>query len=260
MLWWHYVIVTAAGFMAGLINAIAGSGSLLTLPVLMLVGVPATVANGTNRLAMLSQAVTAVLSYRQKGVRDFGHAYWLIVPPCVGAVLGASLALQMPDALLSWILLVVMLIMCTLLFVKPKQWNAPLGEVPQDFSRKPIVWIIFFLIGVYAGFVQVGSNYLVLTILVLWGRFDVHHGNTLKSLIQAGFTLMALPIFILGGKVNWLVGLPLALGAAAGAIVGARLALRLGTRFVRILLVSTLILFTTKQAVDFYLKYRGVAS
>lgn len=247
MEWWGYAILFIAAFLAGVINSIAGSGSLLTLPALMLLGVPAPVANGTNRLAMLSQAIASVLNYRRHGIKDFGTGYWLVLPPSLGAAVGAYLALDIGEGLLRWILLGVMVVMVVLLFVDVKRWFTPVGSVPQGFARNPWVWVVLFLVGCYAGFVQVGSNYFVLFILVLWGHMDVHHANSLKLLVQCCFTVVALPFFISGGLVNWSIGLLMALGSGLGAWLGSFLALRLGMGFVRWVIVAAVLAFAVRQ-------------
>lgn len=250
MEWWSYPLVFLAGLGAGLINAMAGSGSLLTLPVLMLVGLPATVANGTNRLAMLTQAIASVLSYRRAGIRASGSSYWLVVPPGIGAIIGANLALSISDEILKWILVAIMLLMTVLLFVNTGRWLGGSSEADDRFVRNPLVWLVLFAIGLYAGFIQVGSNYFVLFLLVLWGGYDLHHANALKLVIQLCFTVLALPIFVLGGLVHWGLGLSCAGGSALGAWIGARLAVKRGVRFVRLLLVITVVVFTAKQLIE----------
>ena len=252
MEWWGYAVLFLAAFAAGVINSMAGSGSLVTLPTMMLLGVPAPMANGTNRLVMLSQAVTSVVSYRRQGIRNFGACHWLLLPAGLGAAGGAFLALGIDAGALRWILLGVMAAMVAMLFVDVKRWFAPVGSVPQAFARNPWVWLVFFFVGGYAGFVQVGANYFVLFILVLWGHMDVHHANALKLLIQLCFTTVTLPLFAGGGLVDWPLGLLMGAGSALGAWLGSMLALRLGMGFVRGMIIAAVLAFALRQGWEFF--------
>ena len=141
---------------------------------------------------------------------------------------------------------VLLVVLMALMFLKPQRFTGPPHPVPQDVLRKPIIWIAVTLIGFYTGFIQVGSNYLLLFVLVLWGGFDVMHGNSFKLLAQLALTLLALPVYLAHGMVEWRSGLLLTAGSIIGAWIGSMVAIRRGAKFVRILIAVTVIAFAGK--------------
>src|SRR5262245_57760944 len=146
--------VPVTGFAAGFINTLAGSGSLLTLPVLILLGLPANVANGTNRVGVLLQNVVAVATFRRHGALDAKGAWRLIVPAVAGSLVGAALAVDLDEALLRRIIAVLMLVMLGVMLLRPERW---LAEHKRE--RAAPAWVeipLFFAIGFHGGFIQVG--------------------------------------------------------------------------------------------------------
>ena len=116
--------VPITGFVAGFINTLAGSGSLLTLPILILLGLPANVANGTNRVGVLLQNIVAVATFRQRGALPLAGSWKLIVPSVVGAVLGAELAVDLDEALLRQTIGALMIVLIVVMLLKPERWIA----------------------------------------------------------------------------------------------------------------------------------------
>lgn len=247
MEWWLYLVLLGAGAASGFINSMAGGGSLLTLPALMLAGLPADVANGTNRIGILVQSITGFADYRRSGVKGFGLNYLLLVPLCAGSLLGALAVGFVPNEALGYVIIAVILLASCCLFVQPAKWAKPLGQVSDRLARTPAVWAVMVAIGFYAGFIQVASGFLVLIVLVLWGSFDVLHANAFKLLTQLTFTLLVFPIFIANGKVAWMPGLFLSLGSIMGSWIGARLAVKKGSKLVRWLLVASIAVFAARE-------------
>lgn len=250
MEWGKLFVLLLSGVAAGFINSMAGGGSLLTLPALMLVGLPPDVANGTNRLGILVQSITSYIDYRRSGIKGFGRNFLFLIPLCVGAIAGALTVDYVPNEYLNYIIVAAMLLAASSLFIQPSKWSKPIGSVPTTFVRNPLAWIAIMMVGFYAGFIQVGANFMVLTILVLWGGFDLLHANAFKQLAQLAFTLLVLPIFIANGNVSWFPGLFLAVGSAIGAWIGARLAVKRGAKLVRWLLLASIVAFAIKQVVE----------
>lgn len=232
--------VPVTGLIAGFINTLAGSGSLITLPILILLGLPANVANGTNRVGVLLQNVVAVATFRRRGALDTAGAWKLVLPSVIGSVIGAALAVDLDEALLRRMIGAVMLVMLAVMLFKPERWIAEHAD-----RREPRLLVevpLFFAIGVYGGFIQAGVGIFLLAGLVLGAGFNLVGANAMKNLIVLVFTAAALVVFILNDQVQWTLGLLLAAGQAAGAWVAARLALKRGAEFVRIVVIAIIVL------------------
>lgn len=240
MAWYLYPSIIAAGFAAGFINTLAGSGSLITLPLLIFIGLPATIANGTNRIAICLQNVVAVKSFHRHGLLDTRKALLLAVPAVAGAVLGARIAVGLDEQLMRRAIGVVMCGMLAVLFIRPARW---IEERPGPAAGRPGILqaLSLFAIGLYGGFVQAGVGILLLTILVIGAGCDIVKGNAIKVLIVLCFTVCALGVFILHGQVEWKVGLVLASGNMMGAWTAARTAARRGAGFVRWVLIAVVL-------------------
>jgi uncharacterized protein len=228
---WLLAAVPVTGFVAGFMNTLAGNGSLITLPLLILLGLPANVANGTNRVGVLLQNVVAVGTFARRGALDVRGSGKLVVASMAGAALGAALAVDLDEALLRRVVGVLMLVMLAVLLFNPERWIATRGA-----RREPRLLVeipVFFAIGVYGGFIQIGVGVFLLAGLVLGAGFDLVAANAAKNLIVLAFTAAALAVFVVNGQVEWAYGLLLAAGQSLGAWAAARLAIARGVEFVR---------------------------
>ncbi len=237
MEWYLYPAVIAAGFACGFINTLAGSGSLITLPLLIFLGLPATVANGTNRVAILLQNIVGVSSFRQQKVLDVRRGLMLAAPAVAGAIVGAQIAVTLDEQTMRRVIGALMVFMLVVILVRPRRW---LHGRPETLGRHPgwLHLVIFFGIGVYGGFIQAGVGIFLLAGLVLGAGYDLVRANAVKLLIILCFTVFALTIFVLNDQVRWPVGLILAIGNMAGAWVASRMAVKRGTAFVRWVLIG----------------------
>jgi uncharacterized membrane protein YfcA len=244
--WIGYPLLFAAGAVAGVINVVAGGGSFLTLPILMFMGLPAGVANGTNRVGILLQNVGAVWSFDRHGVLDWSSLLWAALPASMGAVVGVWIALVISDQSFKRVL--------ALLMVTLALWTlwAPSGTSSEERlvggrrgKRTFLVAIAFFLVGIYGGFVQAGVGFLILAATTVAG-LDLVRGNAVKVLTVLCFTGLALALFAVNGRVDWLMGATLAAGTVLGGLVGARLTILKGHRWVRGVVTVTVILFALK--------------
>lgn len=209
----------ALGGIAGFINVLSAGGSMLTLPLLMFLGLPPQVANGTNRVAIILQSTTAVASFKRLGHGNFRVSLHLAVPAVMGALLGAWIATWVADAIFEWVLIIAMIgASIFMLLPQPKLDTTPL--TPDRLG--PIVYIAMFLIGVYGGFIQVGVGALFLVVLYRMLRIDLRQVNVFKVSIILLYTLPALLIFAASGQVRWGMGLILAAGNVTGAFVAVR--------------------------------------
>ena len=233
--WYTYVLTVMAGVVTGYVNTLAGCGSAFSLAALGALGLPIDIANGTNRVAILLQNIVATRGFHKQSKLCWRSGLRLAAPACAGALAGAILATQISAPHLKKAVGIAMVVVLLLLFVRPKRWieggrdGRGLHWLPRD--------VIFFCIGMYGGFIQMGVGVFLLTGLVLGSGFDVIRGNAVKVLIVCCFTVIALAIFICSGKVDWPVGLLLACGNMTGAWIATRQAARRGARFVRWLLI-----------------------
>jgi uncharacterized membrane protein YfcA len=223
------VAAPLTGVAAGFINTLAGSGSLLTLPMLIFLGLPANSANATNRVGVLLQNIVAVWTFRKHGALDAAGTLPISLAAVAGSLLGAALAVNLDEALLRRIIGALMLVMLVVMLVKPERWLAAAGP------RRPL-WIempLFFALGVYGGFIQAGIGIFLLAALVLGAGFNLVTANGVKNLIVLIVTAVALAIFMWHGQIEWMLGLTLGAGQAVGAWLAARLAVKRGAEFVR---------------------------
>lgn len=233
--WYIFPLVVLAGFGCGFINTLAGSGSLITLPLLIFMGIPANVANGTNRVGILLQNLVAVGSFRKQKVLDFRTGIMLALPAAVGSVFGAQIAVNLDEQMLRRTIGVLMAVMLVLILVRPKRWlEGHAGGVERPGWLKMSV---FFFIGAYGGFIQAGVGIFLLAGLVLAVGYDLVWANAIKVLIILVFTIIALVIFTINSQVRWDLGVLLAVGNAFGGWIAARMAVERGAVFVRWLLI-----------------------
>lgn len=234
-----YLALFAVGFAAAVINVLAAGGSFLTLPLLIFLGLPPTVANGTNRLGVLAQNISAVLGFHRHRVLPLKWALSVSVPAVAGAVLGVWGALHVSDFAFRRILSLVMLAM-TLATLFSRKGADPHGE-PRDPWSPPIV-AGFFLTGLYGGFLQAGVGFLALAMTSLAG-LDLVRGNAVKVFSVMLLTLLSLAVFAGTGHVDWPAGLALAAGNLLGGIAGVRIAVLKGQKWLEYIVTGTVFLF-----------------
>jgi len=233
MEWWQVPALLAGGFFCGVANALAGGGSFVTLPLLLLIGLPPQIANATNRVAIVLQCVAGLGAYQKRGVvpwRDLGR---LAVPAVLGSLAGAYLAAFLDETAFRRAAAVLFAVMAGTVFIDPRRWARENSVV----RGRPVFYPLFFLMGVYGGFLQAGVGVLLISSLVLLCGYDVVRGSALKFALALSFTTAALLVFAGVGQVDWAIGLCLAAGSMAGGFVGARLVMAKGSPLVRAFVV-----------------------
>ena len=241
--------VISAGFFAGFISTIAGSGSLISLPLLIALGLPVNIANGTNRVAILLQNLVGVGSFKAKNIFTFREGILYAIPTIFGAILGAELAVELDENLMKIAISVLLFIMFFIILLNPKAWLKKKEEIILEEVNKfkkylkiSVKFIIFFAIGVYGGFIQVGVGLFLLAGLVLGAKFDLIKANGIKVFIILLFTIAAISVFIINGQVDYKIGLILAIGNMAGAYVATKVAIKKGAKFIRFILLFVTLL------------------
>ncbi len=219
--WLAYAAIFGIGLITGAINTLAGSGSFITLPILIFFGFDPTLANGTNRVGVLSQSAIGAYSLQRFAKLDLKHAAWLLVPSVIGGVIGAWIAVDINEEAMNTAIGVLMVIMLGVVLLKPRQWLREKTEAMGQ-HKSPLLLGIFFLIGIYGGFIQAGVGVFMLIALVTIGKYTINHSNTIKLIVTLALTVPALVIFAYSGEVHWQVGIILAISQSAGAVGAAR--------------------------------------
>ncbi len=236
----HFFMTLGVGLLAGVINTMAGGGSLLSMPLLIFMGLPPNVANATNRLAIFSQNVFGVAGFKSKGVSDFRYGSLLSISAIAGALIGARIAVDINGALFNKILAVVMV---TVVIMTVTGSMKPKGIKEEDTSRraKAIGFITFFFIGIYGGFIQAGVGFLIIAALTSINGFNLVKVNSIKMFVILLYTIGALGVFIYEGKLNWTYGVVLAIGNSTGAWFASRWSVDKGEKAVKIFLLIAVI-------------------
>ena len=246
--WIPYVVLFGVGCIAGVLNVIAAGGSFLTLPILIFLGLPATVANGTNRVGILLQNVGAVWGFHRYGVLDWRAVRWAAIPCTLGGILGTWAALIVSDAAFQRILALLMVAVTIWTFWIPLSAE---GSAPEGGPRWHVAALAtgFFLAGVYGGFVQAGVGFLLLAGTTLAG-LDLVRGNAVKVLSVLVMSTVSLAMFAWEGKIAWAMGLALAAGTVLGGLVGVRLTVLKGHAWIRGVVMATILIFAVKLWLD----------
>jgi uncharacterized protein len=236
-----YPLLAAAGIAAGFLNTMAGGGSMLTLPVLMLLGLPADVANGTNRLAVVTQSMSGVLGFRRLGKLDERALVPVVTPTVLGAVAGATLAASVPAHVLKYVLLGTMMAMALVMTLFPRLVTAPEDGEARPGNRRLAGTAALLGAGLYGGFVQAGVGFLLLGALGGVLRYDLVRANALKLACTFLFGIAALAVFVIAGQVSWAPAALLAASTTVGALLGVRFAVRAPQHVLRWIILATVI-------------------
>lgn len=216
--------LAGAGLAAGFINTLAGGGSLLTLPALMLTGLDASVANATNRVGVLGGTLSASYAFARSRHLDLRHVVRLTGPMLLGATAGALAAAKVPPDTLEPILLATLVGMALLLALRPSILTPKPDEAPREPGPRALLELA--AAGFYAGFLQAGIGFILLAVLAGRLRYDLIRANALKVALVLPLTVIALGIFWWEGLIRWAPGLTIGVSAAIGARLAVRFAVR----------------------------------
>ena len=235
------IVIIISGIFVGFINTLSGGGSVISLSLLVILGLPAGIANGTNRISIFFQTLSSVGSFtRQKMFTDL-RPVWLGIPATIGSVFGAFLAVDMNGKVIEIAMIVAMILMAFFLFYKPDRW---LKENPALLQKKLRWWqfAIFFAVGFYGGFIQVGVGYFLLMALVVGTGYDLVKANAVKNLIVFFYAIFALAVFVINGQVHYMYGLLLSAGSVIGALIASYFAVKKGAGFIRAVIILSIVL------------------
>ena len=229
-------ILIAGGLAAGIVNTLAGAGSLITVPLLVLAGLPGSVANGTNRIGVLVQNVVASWRFRAEGVSGIRRAIPMMLPIALGSLVGAYVISLVADRTFQTLFGIVMILLLVPL-LRTTMATATRSVKPWSALK---TFVFFFAIGMYGGAFQAGVGIAILFGLSYAGH-DLVRANSIKVVISAVQTLFAVPVFILQHQIAWLPAVVLAVGFMIGGVVGVRLAVVGGERIIRPVLVAAVL-------------------
>ena len=232
----NLLLLTLAGFVAGFINTIAGGGSLITLPTLIFLGLPPSVANGTNRIGIFIQTFSGAVGYRSKGIKTFPFSIYCGISALIGSLIGAKIAVDIKGELFNKILAVVMIAVVILIVFKPKIKAEDLLERTTG-KHLWISIVAFFFFGIYGGFINAGIGFILLLFIAYFNKMSLIKANATKVTIACIYTAGALVMFYLNDKISWMHGLFLALGNMVGAWISSRWAVKKGDGMVRVFLI-----------------------
>ncbi|MGB5205122.1 sulfite exporter TauE/SafE family protein [Eudoraea sp.] len=243
--WYHYVLLVLVGFVVGFINTVAGGGSLISLPFLIFLGLPPSVANGTNRVAIVIQNAIGVAGFKSKGVSTFPFNIYLGISAFFGSIIGASIAVDIEGETFNKILAIIMLLVVLTIVFKPKM---SMQDLTERITGKHL-WIgivAFFFIGIYGGFINAGIGFVIILFLHYFNHMALVRVNATKVAVVFMYTLSALAVFIFNDKVIWEVGLVLAIGNGAGAWFSSRISVGKGDGYVKMFLIIMVIIMAIK--------------
>ena len=242
---WQAGILTAVGVVAGFLNVMAGGGSLLTVPVLVFMGLPGPVANGTNRIAILAQNLTAIATFFRRGFSDFRLSLSLAACAVPGALAGALVGTRLDGEWFNRILALVMVGVMLLMHFDRGSTRHPHDHQP---TATQLMWghLLMVAAGFWGGFIQIGVGFIIMPILNRAMGLDLVRTNMHKVFIIAVYTVVALAVFASQVELLWLAGVALAIGNSIGGYLGAHFTISRGESLIRVILNIVLIAFIIK--------------
>ena len=236
----QYSLIIAIGIATGFLNTVAGGGSLITLPLLIFIGLPSVNANATSRVAILVQTLFAVRGFRSKGLQlPMPYTIYLCIASIAGGVVGALLAIDIDDKLFNRILAAIMIMVVIIIALDRRSADIRFERLTP--TAKIIGTAGFVILGFYGGFIQAGIGFLIIAVLSLVNRFSLVKANFVKVFVILVYTLVVLFVFAAAGKIEWFIGVILAIGQGIGGWYASRWSVDKGDVWIRRILVVTVI-------------------
>lgn len=243
---WQAVLLAGVGVVSGFLNVMAGGGSLLTVPVMVFLGMPGPVANGTNRIAILVQNLMAITAFRQRGFSEFRLSITLAACAIPGAVAGAMLGINLQGEWFNRVIALIMVAVLLIMYFDKGQKTA--ADPAYQPTREQLIrgHLLMLGVGFWGGFIQLGVGFLIMPVLNRVMGLDLVRTNMHKVFIIASYTIVALALYASQVEIFWMVGAVLALGNGVGGYLGAHLAVSKGEKLIKTLLNVVLIIFIIK--------------
>jgi uncharacterized membrane protein YfcA len=237
-----YIILIISGLLVGFINTLAGGATVISLSVFNWLGLPFTIANGTNRLAIILQTLSSNAVYFKKKVIPYRSIWPQAIVIAIGSLIGAFFAVNVNEQFFRYALMIVLVIMIFSMFINPNSWTKG-KENDENFKRNNwLTNLIFVIIGLYGGFIHVGVGYYILFASIYLMGFDLKKANAVKNFLVMFYISISFVVYVFNGMVNWEYGLVHGIGNIIGAQIAARLSINKSLNFVKILIIIIMII------------------
>lgn len=233
------------GVLAGFLNVLAGGGSLLTVPIMVFMGIPGPVANGTNRIAVVSQSLAAIATFARGGLREYRLSASLSACAIPGAIIGALLGARWEGVWFNRALALTMVAIMLLMYFDK---GAARQAADYQPTRRQLTYGHLLMVGVgfWGGLIQVGVGFIIMPVLNRVMGLDLVRTNALKTFVIGAYSIVALLVFASQLELLWLVGIVLAVGYAIGGWLGAHFTMKAGERLLRTVMYVVLSVFVIK--------------
>lgn len=238
-------LLIIVGFFAGVINTLAGGGSLITLPVLIFMGLPSNIANGTNRIAIVIQMLAGSAGFKSKGITTFPFSIYLGIAALLGSLIGAQIAVDIKGETFNKVLSFIMIAVVLLIVFKPKLKAKDLIEKTTGKN----LWIgcfAFFIFGIYGGFINAGLGFILILFLHFFNHLSLIKANATKAVVITIYMTGALLVFIFNDAVNWKMGLTMAIGTSLGGWFASRFSVKKGDGFIKVFIIIMVSIMAVK--------------
>lgn len=242
------VALALVGFVAGLVDAIAGGGGVLTLPALLAAGLPPHLALGTNKGCSTFGTATATATFARRGRLELRRTLLGFAAGAIGAALGARLQLMVsPRALRPIVLVLLIAVAIALAVQRPRKAEEPVLRVPHSIHQATAIALFF---GLYDGFFGPGTGTFLIVTQVALMHATLSEATADAKPINLGSNVASLITFAVRGTVVWSIAVPMAIGNIAGGALGARMAMKGGDRLVRLAVIGVSLLLIAKLTYD----------
>lgn len=242
MTWSSLFILFFLGIGVGFINVISAGGSLISLPVLVFLGLPSAMANGTNRIGILAQNISAFIEFYRKGLIKWKLSLLLSVPAVIASLIGATFAMDLPDTTFNNIMAIIMVVVILLILFKPQQY-VKMKNQEFTLTKKILLFISFLIVGFYGGFIQAGVGFLIIAFLsILASKLMLVEMHSIKTVVITIYMLTSTVVYIMHGQVNWSYAIILAIGSWIGGWLGSKFAMKVSEKFLKI--IMTIVIFS----------------
>ena len=240
---WQIILLGILGILVGWINILAGGGSVFSLPVMIFMGIPAPIANGTNRPGILIQNVAATYQFYRSGYSDLRLSFSLSLVACVGALFGALIGVQLEGVWFNRVLAMTMIVMGIVMAMEGKTLPVPDHQKPKN---KLAGHALMLVAGVWGGFIQIGIGFILMFALHQVMGLNMLMTNVHKVFIVMMISIVSLVVFSTQVEIYWWAALSMAIGNAIGGILGAKTTIKKGDQWIKRVVYITLVAFVIK--------------
>lgn len=234
------LLLLGTGIVASFFNVTSGGGSLISLPILIHLGLPPTIANASNRLGIISQNIFAVAGFKSKGIHAWPYSLYIALSAFIGAIIGAKISVNLDEEIFKKIIAIIMIGVVMITVFKKKSDGNSIAE-RTDLRSQIIGIITFFFIGIYGGFIQAGVGFLIIAALTSINGFNLIKTNSAKVFVALIYSFSAMGVFIYEDVINWEYGLTLAVGNAIGGWLTSRWSVNIGEIWIKRILVIAVV-------------------